>query len=170
MSKPTEHEITQEVKSAARYLGEKDLRDQLNQRPADNSRFGLNLKLIERDIADAVTRLAGILSEFEFGKLQSVEKQENHFHAAYEAASDALAELRIATIELNIEHPTRTRKLELQKSAARLAYSMFQPGDGRRVRDVAKRIMDHAGLGEPAAATVSRWLKEFRHEDSVNAQ
>ena len=185
MSKPTDREITAWVKSSAKYLREKDLRDRLNKRPSNESLnnhpergncfhdyegFVSELQSIEHDLNAAVCRLQSLHAHFEFGRMQPYDVSGPHIVTALGMASDALAQIRITKCEAELEHPAKNRELSPQKAAVRLAFSMFSAADRRRIRAVAERITLEAGLTAPTPATVTRWLNEIAAEKSANAQ
>lgn len=185
MSKPTDREITAWVKSSAKYLREKDLRDRLNKRPSNESLndhpdrgscfhdyegFVSELQSIEHDLNAAVCRIGSLHAHFEFGRMQPYGGSGPHISTALNMAEAALAQIRITKREAELEHPAKRRELSLQKDAVRLAFGMFSVADRRNIRAVAERITLEVGLAVPTPATVTRWLKEIAAEESANAQ
>ena len=188
----TEKELKKWIASSGQYLREKDLRDRLLNRPSidslnehpdksvcfyDYDGFVSELDSLERDLEAADKRLQQLTTHFTFNRMAPFGNQEHRIFAAREFALNALVQARLAKHELRIEHPARTRSLSLEKSAVQLAAAFFPSGD-RRVRGVAREIMEAAGLeivtvdgeSKPSNATISNWIKELREEDSGNAK
>lgn len=165
-------DLDREVERCARYLLEKQESERLTGEALyDYSGLLSKLDSTERELSDAVKHLQNLCESFEFGRIEDFSLCEPRVRRSYESALTALVELRIAKIEVKIQHGGRsghgekTQLKVLQKSAARLAYAIA----GNRVRGEARklaiRIMDKANLGNPETSSLTRWLSEFRRDD-----
>ena len=162
-------DLDSEIERCAQYLREKQAqqgREQTTEKPFyDHSSLLAKLDWAEHDLAAAVAHLQDLHGHFVLGCMEPFSRHEMRVSRSYECATEALSEIRITKREVKIFHTQNTREMALQKSAARLAYSICGVSAPRSVREVSKRIMDKAGLSNPEASTLSKWLLEFRQDD-----
>ena len=176
-----------EIERCAKYLVENEcVHQRLDSAQYGFSDFQAELDLVKRDIDRALKRLDKLAAHFESGlvltdnftkldwsspgRLKSLGmepfmRHQERLLRARQFALDALVEMTIMISEVRIFHVQKTRALSLQKSAARLAYAAVGDRIKGQVRQVAKRIMDKANLGNPHPSSLSGWLKEFKDRD-----
>lgn len=175
-----ERELEDWIESSARYLQDLALRERFYSRPSiasleghpdrhlshhDFDGFMVELLAIEHDLDAACRRLNALRGHFSFGRLQPFDAVHSRIEEAGRLSSEAWASVRIAQNETRLEHPPKTRKLSLQQSATRLAFGAVGGSEHRRARDIAKRIMQKAGLQEPDEKTISNWIRELKNEE-----
>ena len=122
------------------------------------------LDSIFSELERACQRLNALHSHLVMGELEPFYRIENRVTACMEAACRARTEAFLAKQEFGIEHPQRTKGMDLQRSAVRLALAYFEHSGRGQVRARSKEIMQKAGLPEPDESTVTKWIKEFREE------
>ncbi|MBH1978587.1 MAG: hypothetical protein I8H67_09495 [Comamonadaceae bacterium] len=156
-------ETAKQVAEIVRYLFEKQERDEmLCASFHDKAGLDIELESIASDLERANKRLEALYSHFQMGRLEPFTQIQERVSASREAAMTAWVQARCARQELAIEHPQRTRVLNLQRSAVRLAVAYFDHIGRGQARAHAKVIMQKTGLPEPEESTVTKWIKEFR--------
>ena len=161
--KASQEEMGSRVGRIVQYLLEKKEREEML-RESFHDKFGLNAELesIISDLEKANKRLTALYSHFQMGGLDPFAGIEKMVIASREAAMTAWVEARCAMQNLAIEHPQRTRVLDLQRSAVRLAVAYFDHIGRGEARTRAKEVLQKAGLPEPEESTFTKWIKEFR--------
>lgn len=157
--------IEREVQGIVQYLKERQEREAWMGRAFhDRPAFAIELDSILADLNRANKRLDTLTSHFALGRMDPFFDIEERVGKAREAAMDAWVNAWRAKQELIVQHPQRTRSLDLQRAAVNLSVACFDRL-GRGVASMqAKRIMHLAGLPEPDASSITKWMKEFRSE------
>lgn len=163
--KNSQEETDRRVGEIVKYLLEKKDRDEML-RESFHDKTGLNIELesIVSDLENANKRLTALYSHFQMGDLEPFAGIIKRVSASGEAAMTAWVEARCALQILDIEHPQRTRVLDLHRSAVRLAVAYFDHIGRGEARTRAKEVMQKAGLPEPEESTLTKWIKEFRED------
>lgn len=161
-------ELKLEIAGSIEYLLEKKARDQFltGTHSFDYGGFLAKLGSAESGLQAAVKHLRRLETDFALGNLDAYQLSAHRIHSAYEGAMNALAEIQIATNETKLFHTPATREMGLQKSAARLAYSLVGDRKKGQARAVAIEIMDGANLENPEKSALTKWFKEFRTENA----
>ncbi|MFA7522993.1 MAG: hypothetical protein WCY71_08745 [Halothiobacillaceae bacterium] len=170
-----DRELSREIKKCAEYLIEKQSRDEwltgrdLEPGEAITLRDDLKMRLEKAErLADELLKIteplcvmtelgrAGIV----FGSIQQRARQ------AQDHAVMAKVEISRAIREC-IPAP-RTRAMELQRSAARLAYGLAGEAQPRKVREVAMKIITEAKLDQPSDRALTNWISEEKEKDRLS--
>ena len=163
--KAPQGETDKQVAEIVQYLLEKQERDaMLCDSFHDKAGLAAEMDSIVSDLNRATERLTALYSHFVLGHLDHFSSARKRVTACREAAMTAWVQARCAQQELAIEHPQRTRSLDLQRSAVRLAVAYFDHVGRGQARARAKEIMQKAGLPDPDESTVTKWIKEFRDQ------
>lgn len=161
--KASQEEMGKRVGEIVKYLLEKKEREEtLHKSFYDKSGLNTELESIISDLEKANKRLIALYSHFQMGDLDPFAEIGKRVFASREAAMTAWIEARCAMQKLAIEHPQRTRVLDLQRSAVRLAVAYFDHIGRGEARNRAKEVMQKAGLPVPEESTFTKWIKEFR--------
>ena len=163
--KASQEETERRVGRIVHYLLEKKDRDEML-RESFHDKAGLNIELesIVSDLEKSTKRLTALHSHFLIGDLDPFAGISERVSASREASMTAWVEARCALQILDIEHPQRTRVLDLHRSAVRLAVAYFDHIGRGEARARAKEVMQKAGLPEPEESTLTKWIKEFRED------
>lgn len=163
--KAKQEEAEKQVGGIVQYLLEKKDRDEML-RESFHDKAGLNIELesIVSDLEKSTKRLTALHSHFLIGDLDPFAGISERVSASREASMTAWVEARCALQILDIEHPQRTRVLDLHRSAVRLAVAYFDHIGRGEARARAKEVMQKAGLPEPEESTLTKWIKEFRED------
>lgn len=178
--------LDHQIERSAQYLIEKNQRDaEENKAQYGHQSLLAELDSVRGDIASAVNRLGKLSVHFAAGPILTTDfnklgwsspngvptlgmgpfvAHEKRLLRTLHKSQDALAEIIILISEVKIFHTRKTRALDLQKSATRLAYAIVGDRIRGQARTVAIRIMDKANLGNPDKSSLTGWLKEFREE------
>ena len=163
--KVPQSEIDKQVAEIVQYLLEKQeidamLSDSFHDKPG----LAAELDSIISALAQVERRVTALHSHFEMGRLDPFFTIQKRVFHCWDAAVSALVQARCAQKELAIEHPQRTRSLDLQRSAVRLAVAYFESAGRGQARARAKEIMQKAGLPDPDESTFTNWIQEFRNQ------
>lgn len=163
----TDAELKLGIDAAIKYLLGKKERDQLlaGAPSFDYSGFLAKLESAKSALAVAVKHLQRLETDFDLGHLEVYRLSAPRIRSAYESAVAAKVQVQISASETKLFHTPATRKLDLQKSAVRLACALV--GDRVRgpARVVAIQIMDGANLENPEKSALTKWLNEIREEN-----
>ena len=163
--KVPQSEIDKQVAEIVQYLLEKQEIDAMLSVPFhDKPGLAAELDSIISDLAQVERRVTALRNHFEMGRLDPFSTIEKRVFYCRDAALNALVQARCAQQELAIEHPQRTRSLNLQRSAVRLAVAYFEFAGRGQIRARAKEVMQKAGLPDPDESTVTNWIQEFRNQ------
>lgn len=179
--KLTEEELTREVRSCAKYLREKAVRDVRlgSVRPTyqDIEATGLRdvglydyaslvdeIRSISEKLAPMVERLNKLSEHFAHSRLELYSDIEGEIEGAREHAAGAKVRVDVAINRLEGTRPPNSKAMPLQKSAVRLAHAIAGATQPRSVRSIAKRIIQEAKLEPPSEIALTKWLKEIRDD------
>ena len=89
---------------------------------------------------------------------------ERYVRKARQAAGGAIGPLSDANVV--IRRDPATRAMREQKTAINQAHAFLEPPGkpNRGTRDLARRIMDAAGIEHPSTEAITKWLREIRAE------
>lgn len=156
-------ETDKEVSKIVDYLLEKQEIDRmLRDSFLEKADIDAELESIVSDLDRAGKRLTALYSHFQLGRLEPFLGIQKRVIASREAAMEAWVQASRARQELSVEHPPRTRTMELQQSAVRLAVAHFDQAGRGQARAYAKLILQKARLPYPEESTLTKWIKEFR--------
>ena len=160
-----DRDIERKVQGIVQYLQERRSREaRTGQTFHDRPALAIELDSILEDLSRATTRLAALFSHFELGRMDQFIGIHGRVAKSDKAAMDAWVHAWCAKQELTVEHPQRTRSLDLQRSAVKLSVACFDRLGKGVARKQSKRIMQLAGLHEPDASSITKWIREFRDE------
>ena len=166
-----DRDIEREVQGIVQYLQERrDREARMGQTFHDRPALAIELDSILEDLNRANKRLDALTSHFAMGRLDQFSDIEEKVVKARGAAMDAWVNAWCAKQELVVQHPQRTRSLDLQRAAVNLSVACFDRLGRGIASKQAKRIMHLAGLHEPDASSITKWMKEFRGEISRPAR
>lgn len=172
----TEAELSNAIKLAVQHLVAIDLHERMENRPSidsvsehpdkdrcffDYAGLMSELTSIERDLQRGRTRLANLRNHFARGEMQPFDKCGRAIATACELATKSVVDIQNAMRQAQQDHPPQTREMTLQKAAVFEAASLVGARD-RRVRSVAKRIMQAAAITEPSEASLTCWVNALR--------
>ncbi|MBS3996116.1 MAG: hypothetical protein KGZ67_02075 [Hydrogenophaga sp.] len=120
------------------------------------------------DLMRAYSRLSNLRRHFSKGELRPFDSMGAPISTATTCTAKACAELEIAKARLMHEHPPKTRELELQRTAVRIAYARLHIRDPRGVRAAAKQMLLRAGIVQPSERSLTAWISEERANDSLD--
>ena len=177
-----------EIERCSKYLLEKQQREiDANKSQYGYGDFLAELCSVKKDIDSALKRLDRLSAHFEAGPVLTADFTKlgwsspgglktlgmgvfSDHHGRLVRTRDlelnASVEMNIMISEVKILHRRKTRALDLQKSAARLAYAIVGDRIKGQARKVAIQIMDKANLGNPDKSSLTGWIKEFRKDEA----
>jgi hypothetical protein len=104
-----------------------------------------------------------LMFDFHYGRLDPFGSAAKLIDAARDKT--LLALVHVLDAKKCTVSPRRTRLLDEQRSAVRLAEGIYGANQPRKVRQVAKEIMRGARIKEPTDRAITQWLKEFRRQN-----
>ena len=170
--KMTEAEISEAVKAGARHI--KDMQQHQEWKHGkdcfyDREAFLEKLDTMLTKIDSAQKQTGKAYQLFTDGKLDAFLDVEHRVIKAASLLSEAWAEIRCAEIEFRVRHPGATKAMESQQTAARLAHACMGAWAPRRTKEVARRIMDKAGI-ECSDEALKKWIRRERDEEENRAK
>lgn len=168
----TEAEIALEVNDCARHIIEKQRRELASSGKDgfyDRDAFLAKLDTMLTRIDGAQKQAIKLAEIFAQGKLDAFLDVEHRVLNATTALSEAWAQVRCAEIEFRARHPGATKAMEAQQDAAQLAHSFMGVWAPRRTAEVARKIMDKAGI-ECSDEALKKWIRRARQEDEKRAK
>ena len=158
--------IREEMKNAEKQISETELENAGKRASSQHDYQGFMSELDSslREIQAAMDRVHDLDTHFAFDRLIPFDRVSNRVTKAGALLSEAWAEIRCSQVELMATTRTNTRGLDLHKYAVRLAYALVGRTAPRRTREIARRIMDKAGLNPPDEKSLSNWIKEIKAE------
>lgn len=171
VGKCTHAEIDQDVSGIVQYLLEKKgLDSALAQSFHDRASMAVELDSILEDLDRATSRANALYTHFQLGSLYPFNRVEKIVIECREAVMTARTLAWIAKHEFLLLHPQRTKAMDLQRSAVRLAVAYFDHLGRGKARKYSKIIMQKANLVEPEESSITRWIKEFREDEDKPTQ
>ena len=117
----------------------------------------------DRKLCEMLDELTGITVQMQRNnRWHGYREVLRYVRKAREAAGAALGPLSDAKVV--IRRDPATRAMREQKTALKLAHGHLEPPGkpNRGTRDLARRIMDAAGIEHPSTEAITKWLREIR--------
>ena len=127
----------------------------------DHAVVRMKLERAERHLRDLMAELHGVEQQMH-GQLKVLNGAWPLIRGACECAARTSAPL--AAAKSAMEHQPATRALREQKTAINQAHAYLEPPGkpNRGTRDLARRIMDAAGIEHPSPEAITKWLRDIR--------
>lgn len=126
--------------------------------------FVAELQAAAKGLEVASKHLRQLRGHFSKGSLQPFDSVARLVNDAAKLSAQAAAMVRNAEDATREMHPPRSRELAPQKAAVRLAYAATHVKYPRKTREIARRILECAGLAEPDEKSLTNWLRELRKD------
>lgn len=126
--------------------------------------FVAELQAAAKGLEVAGKHLRQLRSHFSKGSLQPFDSVAALVEDAGKLSAQAAALVENAERATRDIHPPRSRELAAQKTAVRLAYAATHVKHPRKTREIARRILECAGLAEPDEKSLTNWLRELRKD------